>query len=74
MAGEIETETAALDEASRPQRLTPEGSCFYWDGRMDDGSPAPAGRYLIRVQTDVAGQTYYAYSGSFVLSVEVPMG
>ncbi len=64
----------ALDEASRPQRLTPEGSCFYWDGRMDDGSPAPAGRYLIRVQTDVAGQTYYAYSGSFVLSVEVPKG
>ena len=53
----------SMEEPTRPQRLVPEGSCLYWDGKMSDGTQAPPGRYLVRVQTVVAGRVYYAYSG-----------
>lgn len=55
------------DTPSRPQHLTPEGSCFYWDGRLVSGERAPAGRYIIRVKTTFAGRMYVAYSGTVIL-------
>ncbi len=55
------------DTPSRPQHLTPEGSCFYWDGCLASGERAPAGRYIIRVRTVFAGRTYVAYSGTVTL-------
>ena len=55
------------EQQSRPQHLVPEGTCLYWDGSLSAGTPAPAGYYLIRVQTEIGGETYQAYSPLFVL-------
>ena len=55
----------AYDQQSRPQHLVPEGTCLYWDGLLSDGRAAPAGYYLVRVQTEIGGVTYQAYSPLF---------
>ena len=57
----------AYEQQSRPQHLVPEGTCLYWDGSLAAGTPAAAGYYLIRVQTEIGGETYQAYSPLFVL-------
>ena len=57
----------AYEQQSRPQRLVPEGTCLYWDGLLPGGEAAPAGYYLIRVQTEIGGVTYQAYSPLFRL-------
>lgn len=35
--------------APRPMHLSPEGSCFYWDGLDDQGQPLPKGIYRFKV-------------------------
>lgn len=57
----------AFDAPTRPQRLVPEGSDFYWDGTLQNGQKAPTGSYIIRVRTMVSGRTYVAYSGQVQL-------
>ncbi len=57
----------AYEQQSRPQHLVPEGTCMYWDGLLSNGTPAPAGEYLIRVQTEIGGDVYEAESTRFRL-------
>ena len=37
-------------ESTRPLRITPEGSTFYWDGLDKDGQPVTPATYRIRVE------------------------
>ncbi len=55
------------DTPSRPQRLVPEGSCFYWDGKDKDGNFCEEGYYTIKVRTYVAGEIYVAYTNEVLL-------
>ncbi len=64
----------AYEQPSRPQHLVPEGTCLYWDGLLADGSPAPSGYYVIRVQTDTGGAVRHAYSTVFRLLREDSAG
>ena len=64
----------AYEQQSRPQHLVPEGTCLYWDGLLSDGTPAPAGYYLVRVQTEIGGDLYQAYSPLFRLMSEDSKG
>ncbi len=57
----------AIEQATRPQRLVPEGTTLYWDGKLQDGSAAPKGKYLICVRTGVGRRTYTVYSEYFNL-------
>lgn len=47
-------------QLTRPQGLTPNGSLFYWDGALSDGSPAPEGVYILRAQTTIGAMRYVA--------------
>ena len=58
----------AYEQQSRPQHLVPEGTCLYWDGLLSGGMPAPAGEYIIRVQTEIGGIIYRAESPLFRLT------
>lgn len=40
----------AYDLPSRPQGLTPDGTCLYWNGRDDRGEICSAGNYRLQVQ------------------------
>ncbi len=64
----------AYAQQSRPQHLVPEGTCMYWDGLLADGTPAPAGDYILRVQTEVGGRVYQAYSVQFRVIAERTAG
>lgn len=50
---------------TRPMGLNPEGSVFYWDGRLKNGEQAPAGRYRVRVQATLNGSTITTESDFF---------
>lgn len=50
---------------SRPMGLA--GTALYWDGRLKDGSLAPAGTYRIRAQAVLSDGTLTEYSEPFVL-------
>ena len=52
----------------------PEGTTLYWDGKLDDGTTAPRGRYMICVQTSVGGTNYTVYSSYFTLAEEITSG
>src|SRR5699024_8658836 len=52
--------TLAAAAGTRPESLVPEGSLFYWNGTLRDGSDAPAGNYSIRITALVGGETYEA--------------
>ena len=47
-------------QLTRPQGLTPNGSLFYWNGTLSDGSAAPEGLYTIRAQALVGAMRYVA--------------
>lgn len=64
----------AYDQASRPQRLVPDGTSLYWDGLLADGRPAPAGYYIIRVQTEAGGDIRQAFSPFFLVLPEDSAG
>lgn len=50
---------------SRPMGLA--GTALYWDGRLKDGTPAPAGTYRIRAQAVLSDGTLTEYSEPFAL-------
>lgn len=52
---------------TRPEQLTASASTLYWDGRLKDLSPAPAGTYRVRVTAYYPEETYTAYSAYFTL-------
>jgi len=43
------------------------GSTLYWDGKLKDGTTAPAGTYRIRAQATLNDGTLTEYSEPFVL-------
>ena len=54
-------------EPSRPEQLQPQGSAFCWNGRLADGSMAPAGQYRIRVKAYVGSERYETVGDPFEL-------
>lgn len=54
-------------QSTRPGKLDPEGSVFYWDGRLKDGSPASPGNYTMRVTADLNGQSTTVSSLPFIV-------
>ena len=48
-------------------QLKPEGSVFYWDGRLKDGSPAPSGVYRVRAQAHMNDAAVTVLSAAFVI-------
>ena len=40
----------AYEAPSRPQQLSPTGSTFYWDGRLNHGDMAPPGEYTVQIR------------------------
>ncbi len=64
----------SVEKASRPQRLVPEGTTLYWDGKLEDGTTAPPGRYMVCVRTSVGGTEYTVYSAYFTLTEEITSG
>lgn len=57
----------ATREASRPQQLLPRGSTFCWNGRKNNGDPAPEGQYRIRVKAYVGEEVYEVLSAPITL-------
>ena len=64
----------SVEKASRPQRLVPEGTTLYWDGKLEDGTTAPPGRYMVCLRTSVGGTEYTVYSAYFTLNEEITSG
>ena len=64
----------AYSQTTRPQPFP--GSTFSWDGRMQDGTWAPAGEYTVRVETRTGGVRQKVFSEPFTLhrgsSLEIP--
>ena len=58
----------AASQATRPGLA--HGSSFTWNGRLGDGTLAPAGRYRLRVTTRVGGERYETVSELFELLSE----
>lgn len=54
-------------QSTRPGNLDPEGSVFYWDGRLKDGSNASPGTYTLKVTADVNGQSTTVISKPFTV-------
>lgn len=45
-------------QTSRPEMLSPAGTCFTWDGMDSDGQRAPDGLYFIKVRAYVGEERY----------------
>lgn len=45
-------------QPSRPEKLDPAGTCFTWDGLLNDGTPAVDGMYRIKVRAYVGSEKY----------------
>lgn len=54
-------------QSTRPGNLDPEGSVFYWDGRLKDGTSASPGTYTLKVTADVNGQSTTVVSEPFTV-------
>ena len=54
-------------QPTRPQQLTPPGSFFYWNGKLEDGSTAPPGKYTVKVTAHIGDVPYEATSEPFEL-------
>ena len=54
-------------QSTRPLQTSPEGSTFYWNGLLKDGTPAAKGEYRIRVQAHMNDTTVTALSASFMI-------
>ena len=54
-------------QGTRPEQLAPMGSCFTWDGLLNNGELAPEGLYRIRVKAYVNGEKYEAVSDPVIL-------
>lgn len=56
----------AFDQMSRPLHLMEEGSCLWWNGRLQDGSLAPQGKYRL-VAKAASGSQVYQTAGEWVV-------
>jgi len=54
-------------QSTRPMQIEPEGSVFYWNGRLKDGSPAPAGTYRVRAQAHINDSSATVLSTAFTI-------
>lgn len=54
-------------QPTRPQQLTPAGSFFYWNGKLEDGSLAAPGMYTVKVTAHIGDVPYEAVSEPFEL-------
>ncbi|MDD6051587.1 MAG: caspase family protein [Clostridiales bacterium] len=54
-------------QGTRPERLSPQGSSFTWDGRNSSGDIAGEGLYCIRVRAYVNGERYEFVSDPVML-------
>ena len=54
-------------QATRPLQIDPDGSVFYWNGLLKDGSPIPPGTYRIRVQAHMNDTSVTALSAAFTI-------
>lgn len=53
--------------STRPMQLEPEGSVFYWDGKLKDGQYASAGTYRVRAQAVMNDVTVTVMSSPFTV-------
>ena len=54
-------------QSTRPMQITPEGSVFYWDGILRDGSKAESGTYRVRAQANMNDTTVTVLSSAFTI-------
>ena len=54
-------------QSTRPARIEPDGSVFYWDGRLKDGSSAAPGTYRVRAQAHINDATITVLSAAFTI-------
>lgn len=66
MAGQTIRRLSAR-HGTRPERLSPMGSSFTWDGRTNSGDLAEEGLYFIRVRAYVNGERYELLSDPVML-------
>ena len=52
-------------QPTRPQQLTPDGSFFYWSGKLADGSFAAPGKYAVKVTAYINDTAYESISEPF---------
>ena len=57
---------------SRPQQLSPAGSTFYWDGKMNSGDMAQPGKYRVKIRVRIGEYTFSCESEFFELMAEMP--
>ena len=58
----------SYDSPSRPQQLTPSASAYYWDGLLNNGDAAPAGRYSVQVKVQLGEELLIVQSEPFALT------
>ncbi|MDD6683788.1 MAG: caspase family protein [Clostridiales bacterium] len=56
---------------SRPQQLSPAGSTFYWDGKMNSGEMAKTGKYRVKIRVRIGEKTFTCESEPFELLMRV---
>ena len=58
----------ASREPTRPEQTDPRASTFSWDGRKTDGTPAPPGRYFLRISAVVSDERWEMDDVPFAIS------
>ncbi|MDR2657483.1 MAG: caspase family protein [Oscillospiraceae bacterium] len=59
----------SVNQAARPQGLSPSGSLFYWDGRDQNGESVEPGAYRITASARVGQQSF---STAYIINVADP--
>ncbi len=59
-------------QSTRPMKMVPEGSTFYWDGCGKDGQPVAAGAYRVRVTGYMGSATFTVDSDPITLTQVQP--
>ena len=54
-------------QSTRPLKIIPNGSTFYWNGRDRNGTAVPAGKYRIHVTCFLGKQTFTADSNTITV-------
>jgi hypothetical protein len=55
-------------QSTRPLKMLPEGSCFYWDGLDKNGTLAPAGQYHVQVIAYLGDRSFNSQSETFTVT------
>lgn len=54
-------------QSTRPMQISPEGSVYYWNGTLRDGSKAAPGVYRVRAQANMNDTTVTVLSSAFTI-------